>query len=205
MTDICEAAAEYEKIGSARLKVLALFGEAGSGKDFIKTRAVHYYPQKYHKIINCTTRPKRDNEEDKKDYFFLTNEQFLQKLLNCDLIEAAQFNNWHYGTMFSALVSDKINLGVFSIAAIECLLQDSRLLVQPVYVQCTDKERLIRQLNREDNPNCEEICRRFFSDKKDFIDIPFEYKILNNNDSIYFRNALQDLERIGQNCFNIYE
>jgi len=47
--------------------------------------------------------------------------------------------------------------------------------------------RLLRQLNREENPDCNEIVRRFGADKKDFrqerIDaINPDYKILNNGD-----------------------
>ena len=34
--------------------------------------------------------------------------------------------------------------------------------------ETTDKERLIRQLNREENPDVEEIIRRFSTDKADF-------------------------------------
>ena len=47
--------------------------------------------------------------------------------------------------------------------------------------------RLLRQLNREENPNCDEIVRRFSADKKDFNDnrinsINPDYKLLNNGD-----------------------
>ena len=57
---------------------------------------------------------------------------------------------------------------MFNIAGIEALLQDNRLEVFPVYVKANDKVRLLRSLNREEDPDCEEICRRFQTDKKDF-------------------------------------
>lgn len=38
----------------------------------------------------------------------------------------------------------------------------------PIYIEVSDKIRLLRQLNRENNPNCAEICRRFFTDEQDF-------------------------------------
>lgn len=31
------------------------------------------------------------------------------------------------------------------------------------------KIRLLNQLNRENNPDCSEICRRFLADEKDFL------------------------------------
>lgn len=63
---------------------------------------------------------------------------------------------------------DKINIGVFNPNGINCLCADSRLSVIPIYIDVDDKTRLIRQLNREESPNCHEICRRFFADEQDF-------------------------------------
>lgn len=39
-----------------------------------------------------------------------------------------------------------------------------------VYVQTNDKVRLIRQLNREEEPDVDEILRRYRTDQWDFID-----------------------------------
>ena len=36
-------------------------------------------------------------------------------------------------------------------------------------------------LNREEEPNCLEICRRFQTDYKDFMDISFDYRTIFNN------------------------
>ncbi len=66
-------------------------------------------------------------------------------------------------------------MGVFNIQGVDCLLKDNRLQVYPVYIACEDKLRLQRSLTREDHPNCEEICRRFLTDLKDFQNIPFDY------------------------------
>jgi hypothetical protein len=38
-----------------------------------------------------------------------------------------------------------------------------------------DKIRLLRSLNREENPDCAEICRRYFTDAEDFADIEWDY------------------------------
>jgi hypothetical protein len=40
-------------------------------------------------------------------------------------------------------------------------------------LEASDKTRLIRSLTRESNPDCEEICRRFFADKFDFESLSF--------------------------------
>lgn len=44
------------------MKIIALMGEAGSGKDTIATNLVHSFPNKFNEIVSCTTRPPREGE-----------------------------------------------------------------------------------------------------------------------------------------------
>ena len=151
-----------------KIKILALFGKSASGKDTIQKWIVSNYPKITKGIVSCTTRPPRDGEQEGVDYFFLTDEQFAAKVLDGSMLEATSFREWFYGTALDQLDPDKINVGVFNITGIECILQDSRLDVEPVWVHASDKTRLLRSLNREANPDCAEICRRFLADEKDF-------------------------------------
>ena len=47
-----------------------------------------------------------------------------------------------------------------------------------------DKTRLLRCLNREENPDCEEICRRFMTDEQDFAALSEweEFAVVGNDD-----------------------
>lgn len=58
-----------------KYKIIALIGEAGSGKDFLLRCARSKYPN-YNTIISCTTRPKRMGEVEGINYYYLTNEEF---------------------------------------------------------------------------------------------------------------------------------
>ncbi len=175
-----------------KIKIVALFGKSGAGKDTIQ----NYFcatNNNIHKIVSCTTRPPRENEQDGVDYNFLTEEDFAIKVIAGDMLEHTIFRNWFYGTPIDSLDPDKTNIGVFNIAGIRTLLQDSRLDVHPVYVQVSDKTRLMRALNREEEPDCKEICRRFLTDEQDFEDIGFEYSIFDNERPLTDRD-LQDLK-----------
>lgn len=163
-----------------KYKVLALFGKSGAGKDTIQKWLTTNYNM--NGIISCTTRPPRDYERDGIHYHFLSNEEFAQKVLNMSMLEATVFNDWCYGTPIESLKEDKINVGVFNIQGIECLLQDNRLDILPIFIDCSDKKRLLRNIKREKVPNCLEICRRFIIDEKDFSDINFDYITFDNND-----------------------
>ena len=158
----------------SKIKIIALFGKAGSGKDTIQKWLAQYHKDKVHEIISCTTRPPRDYEKDGVDYNFLSVEEFTKQVLNGEMLEATEFRGWFYGTQASALSADKLNIGVFNIAGIEALLESTNIEVLPVLVYASDKTRLMRQLSREQSPDCEEICRRFQTDNQDFAKIEFE-------------------------------
>ena len=151
-----------------KIKILALFGKSASGKDTIQKWIVSNFPKITNKIVSCTTRPPREGEQEGVDYFFLTDEEFATKVIDGSMLEATSFREWFYGTALDQLNPEKINVGVFNITGVECILKDPRLEVQPVWIHASDKTRLLRSLNREENPDCKEICRRFQADEKDF-------------------------------------
>lgn len=165
-------------------KVIALIGKAGAGKDTIlKYIKYNNIASKYiNIIISCTTRPKRDYEVDGKDYYFLTHEEFSKKLIEDEILEAAFFNEWCYGTPIEALREDKVNIGVFNPAGIEALKTHKNMIdLEVFYIDAIDKVRLIRQLEREQKPDIEEIYRRYKADFEDFYDLDFDYTLLINN------------------------
>lgn len=163
-----------------KYKILALFGPSASGKDTIAKQIVLDYPSLASNIVSCTTRPKRDYEKHGIDYYFISEEAFTKHVLNGDMLEATCFREWFYGTPLWALSTNKVNIGVFNPEGIRILCDDPRIKILPVLVCASDKIRLLRSLDRENNPDCEEICRRFLADKKAFQNIDFNYESLEN-------------------------
>lgn len=158
-----------------KIKILALFGKSASGKDTIQKWITSTFPNQTHGIISCTTRPPRSGEENGQNYFFLTNEEFSIKVLDGSMLEATAFRDWFYGTALDQLDPDKLNVGVFNIEGINCLLSNSDLQIFPIWVYASGKTRLKRSLEREKEVDCVEVCRRFLADEKDFTDIDFDY------------------------------
>lgn len=146
-------------------------GKAGSGKDTILHKVVSDFPDLFHEIISCTTRPIREGEKEGVNYFYLTREEFEKKVCNHEMLEITEFRGWYYGAAKSSLSKDKINIGVFDPAGVYSLMKDPDIQLKVYYAQAGDKTRLMRQLQRETNPDIKEIIRRFQTDENDFSDL----------------------------------
>ena len=169
-------------------KIVAIMGKAGAGKDALLKECLLLHPTCLHEIISCTTRPPREGEIEGVNYYYLTDEEFMERLADDRMLEATEFRKWHYGTSIEALNIDKINIGVFNPAGVRILQSLKNVSVLPIYVDANDKIRLLRQLNREENPDVAEIIRRFSTDENDFVDILYDAAPItvtnNSNDGI---------------------
>lgn len=202
-----------------KYNIVALFGPSGSGKDTVLSALCESHPE-WSKKISCTSRAPREYEKDGVDYHFLSSSEFIDRPEQ--FIEKQCFNDWWYGTRISDLVpAPAINIGVFNVKGIEQILNKTKEVVWatdckgnkmmsfyqkqmkiallPILLSCSDKMRLIHQLTREENPNIQEIFRRFNADEKDFKDIPFSYEVVYNQEGL-----LQDTVRDMSNLINSY-
>lgn len=164
------------------VKVIAIIGESGSGKDRIQKELIKAYPDFFNEIVSCTTRPKREGEIDGINYHFITLEDFQNKVANQEILEFTQFREWWYGTPKNALRADKVNIGVFNPTGAYALTLHDDLDVTIYRLYVNPKERLLRQLMREENPDVDEIVRRYQTDKADFWDLDqdFSFKTIYN-------------------------
>lgn len=148
--------------------IICIIGKAGSGKDTILKSVCNIAQNKVNPIISYTSRPMRQGEKNGKDYYFITKEEFLNKIQNNEMIEYTEFNGWFYGTALDCLSEEVPNIGVFNPSGIEFLKQYLDLKVYTFYITASPKIRLLRQLNREEEPNVDEVIRRYQADNIDF-------------------------------------
>lgn len=184
-------------------KVIALAGKAGSGKDTILHEVIAAAPDRFHEIVSATTRPPREGEVDGKNYYFIDELEFANIMNRNKMLECTSFNNWLYGTPTSSLVEDKVNIGVFNPAGLRSLSASPQVSLAIVYVKADNKIRLLRQLNRENNPDVKEIIRRFSADEDDFrnFDDEFQSYHLINNDINDLRCAAKMVMVEADNAF----
>lgn len=170
-------------------KIVTLSGKAGAGKDRMMQEVLKVLREEspeftINEIVSCTTRPMREGEVDGKNYYFLTHEEFAERLADGTMVEATIFNDWCYGSCLEHMNEDGINIGVYNPEGVAILQSIPDIMVYSIFVDAPDKVRLLRQLNREENPDVKEIIRRFGADEADFspdnlIDINFQYTVDN--------------------------
>lgn len=77
--------------------ILVLSGPSGSGKSSMCKKLFEVFDN-YYFSISTTTRSPRDGEEDGKDYFFVTKDEFLEDIKNGEFLEWAEVHGNFYGT-----------------------------------------------------------------------------------------------------------
>lgn len=152
----------------SKIKIVGIIGEAGAGKDTLLRALAEEMGDSVHKLISYTTRRPRSNETNGVDYYFVSSQEFTDLILQDKILEATVFNDWVYGTGLDGLDENKINIGVLNPEGTETLAENEDIDLLVVMCVCPAKERLIRQLTREDDPDVDEVVRRYLADKSDF-------------------------------------
>ncbi len=89
--------------------LIVLSSPSGGGKTTIYRAVLKQHPE-YKYSVSATTRPRRGKEQDGTDYFFLSDEEFLEKVDNGEFVEWAFVHGYRYGTLKST-VRDALSHG----------------------------------------------------------------------------------------------
>jgi guanylate kinase len=155
--------------------IIAITGKSAAGKDRILREIAKTNNKNINIIVPTTSRPMRDYEVDGKDYHFIDEKEFFKKRATESFVECTTHRDWFYGVEFQNLHPYKINVGAFNPIAIKQLAEREDVQLTIFKVEAKDKTRLLRQLNRENDPDCQEIVRRYSSDRLDFSLFDYNY------------------------------
>lgn len=168
-------------------KLFVLIGKSASGKDFLMSRVLAECPH-LKRLVSYTTRPKRGDEEDGCEYFFVEETFFEEKRKEGKLIEERIYQtrsgSWRYGT-----IDECESFIGHSYLAIKDPQGAQKLReyygkenVVIIHVTVDDGIRLMRAINREltqGTPDYSGICRRFLADEEDFKNITPDFEVQN--------------------------
>ena len=108
--------------------VLLMSGPSGAGKSTICQQLMAEYPELAFSI-SCTTREPREGEVDAKDYFFVSVDDFKERIAHGEFLEYAEVHGNYYGTLKSE-VADRLLKGQSVLIDID--VQGQRLVRQAI-------------------------------------------------------------------------
>ena len=157
---------------------------SGAGKTSISKKIL----QKENKIslsISCTTRPKRKGEINKKDYIFLSEEDFQKQIKNGDFLEFASVFGYRYGTLRQT-VNRFFNKKRDVLFDIDWQgyqqLKQSGMEVVGIFILPPNKKELIRRLKNRGRDTTEEMKKRMSLAQDEISHFPeYDYVVVNND------------------------
>ncbi len=98
-------------------KLFVISGPSGAGKGSIVEKLLAGNEKLYFSV-SATTRPKRDYETNGREYFFVSREEFLDRIEKGQMLEWAEFAGNYYGTP-AGPVDEKLQAGCDVILDVE--------------------------------------------------------------------------------------
>lgn len=148
--------------------------------------------------VSATTRMKRDSETERKDYFFLSREEFFEKIGEGEFVEYEKlFDDNYYGTLKS-FVDDKLSknknvifdVDVKGALSLKSIYEDKAILI---FVKPPGKSDLKQRLIHRATEDLKQIQKRIerFDSEMDEIN-EFNYVVENDN----LKDAIKKVNQI---------
>lgn len=177
-------------------KLFVISAPSGTGKTSLINATLEDENAKKTKLgISCTTREKRAEEKDHVSYFFISKEEFKDKIKNDDFLEYAEVFGNFYGTPREWVLNSLSNkenvileLDIQGALQVKEAFPDTRtiFIIPPSY------DDLSSRLSKRAQDSQEEIKKRLKEAKKEVeIGKKFDQIIVNDNFSL----ALEDLKK----------
>ena len=176
-------------------------GPSGVGKDAILNLLKKQYTSN-HYVVTVTTRSKRDNEIDGKDYVFVTNQQFQQTINSDEFLEWAIVYNNKYGVpknqVAQALSENKnviIKTDVQGAKTIKKIMNEAKT----IFLNPPDISKLAEHLNSRMSESKKSFRLRMETALLE-IESRDEFDYVVNNQEGKIEQTLEEINHIIQNC-----
>ena len=175
-------------------------GPSGAGKDTVVSEVMRKNKNTW-LSISCTSRSPRGKEKDGVDYYFLSNDEFEEKIKNNELLEYAEYAGCYYGTP-KEHIEEHLNNGedVFLVIEIQGALKIKELLPETlfIFILPPSMKELRNRLENRKTESKKKIIERFKTAYKEINEVTkYNYVIVNDDikDAANKVNAILTAER----------
>lgn len=195
--------------------LIVLSGPSGCGKNTV-CNALKKENKNIWESISMTSRDRRPGEKNNEDYYFVTKEEFEEKIKENKMLEYASFAGNYYGTPKDA-VQQKLDEGkdVILVIEIQGALKIKEILPQSLFVFLLppSMNELKKRLERRKTETKEKMMERFEIAYREINELPKYNYVIVNDDYEEAANKLNAIitaekcrvERIEEVYLNTYE
>ncbi len=177
---------EFDLLDKKPLTIV-ISGPSGAGKDTV-VRLMKERGLPFHFVVTATTRPKREEEVEGRDYFFVSKDEFARMIENDELLEYAVVYGDYKGIprrqVLEALKSGKdliMRLDVQGAETVKKELGD----VTMIFITTRNGEELERRLRKRESETAEELALRIATARQELKRVDkFDYVVYNSDDRL---------------------
>ena len=164
--------------------LIVISGPSGVGKDSVVQRMIERgFP--FHFVVTATTRDKRENETNGKDYWFVSKDEFARMIEENELIEYAIVYGDYKGIpkweVREALASGQdvvMRIDVQGAETVRKLAPEALL----IFITCDSEDELERRLRERKTETADSLSLRIATSRKELQRIEaFDYVIVNQD------------------------
>lgn len=164
--------------------LIVISGPSGAGKDTILQR-MKERELPFHFVVTATTRPRRENEIDGRDYFFVSKDEFARMIDEDELIEYAIVYGDYKGIP-KQQVRDALSSGKDVIMRIDVQGAESVRKLAPeamlIFITVDNEEELFNRLRERKTETADALKLRMATARKELQRVSdFDYVVLNRD------------------------
>ena len=176
-------------------KLFVFSAPSGAGKTTIVRSILKVFNELVFSV-SATTRKRRENEVEGKDYFFISEEEFKRKIENDEFVEWERFYDYYYGTL-KTFIDDKIAKGLSVVLEVDVKgavrIKENYPESVLIYIAPPSLEELKERLINRNTETKEDLEKRI---KRAEMEIgyqdKFDYAVVNND----LEHAVEEVKKI---------
>lgn len=165
-------------------QVIVISAPSGAGKDTVVKELMKNSPDKRWVSVSATSRAPREGEKEGVDYYYLSKEEFEQKIEEGFFLEYTNYAGNYYGTP-KKYIKEKVDKGidVILIIEIEGATNIKKLIPEAVFIfiMPPSLKELVRRLKKRGTESNEKILKRFHAAYREINEVTkYNYVVVND-------------------------
>jgi len=166
-------------------QLIVISGPSGAGKDSVVKKLMDKDSTTRWVSVSATSRSPREGEKEGVDYYYLSKEEFENKINEGFFIEYTNYAGNYYGTP-KKYIKEKLDSGIDVILIIEIEGASNIKKLVPealmIFIMPPSLKELVKRLKKRGTETNEKIIRRFHTAYKEINEVTkYNYVIVNDN------------------------